>query len=194
MSVQEDEDYSESDDLRVRVDGVFSMPAAEGESQDQLLLTIDDMKKRLDTVCGAPVRIEHGGEVVGSVERVEIDAKNRIAGTVRLNPDTNGHRAARLCREGKYKGFSLGIMHEPDLSEDGKPIIKDKLILHVALAADPEFAEHTKISEVGEDRRELKLARRFVKIAAAKLRREVGEKKQTDQNTVRKPVAQGTTT
>ena len=186
MSVQEDEDYSESDDLRVRVDGVFSMPAAEGESQDQLLLTIDDMKKRLDTVCGAPVRIEHGGEVVGSVERVEIDAKNRIAGTVRLNPDTNGHRAARLCREGKYKGFSLGIMHEPDLSEDGRPIIKDKLILHVALAADPEFKEHTKITRVDEERQDVKIAKRFLRFAEAQARLRVGQqrKKQKSPATV----------
>jgi len=194
MSDDTSSDDTSVDDLRVPVSGVFSMPASEGASQDQCLLTREDMQRELPALVGAPVRVEHGGEVVGTVEKVTIDDEDRMAGTVRLNRDYSGRRAVRACRTGKYKGFSLGIMHQPGADADGKPIIKDKLILHVALAADPEFAEHTKISEVGEDRRELKLARRFVKIAAAKLRREVGEKKQTDQNTMRKPVAQGTTT
>jgi len=191
MSVEEPDES----DLRVPVSGVFSMPAVEGESEDQCLLTLADMQKELPTLTGAPVRVEHGEEVVGTVEKVTIDAQNRIAGTVRLNRDYSGRKALSACRDGRYKGFSLGIMHEPGLGDDGKPIIKNKLILHVALAQNPEFSDHTKISDIGDDRREVKIGRRFVKIAAEKLRRETGTggEKQTAPRTLKSGSAKAST-
>ena len=189
-----DTDDGSVDDLRVPVSGVFSMPASEGASEAQCMLTREDMQREMPSLVGAPVRVEHGGEVVGSVEKVSIDDEDRIAGTIRLNRDFSGRKALRACRDGKYKGFSLGIMHTPDVDEDGMPIITDKLLLHVALAEDPEFGEQTTISEVGQDRREVKLAKRFIKIAADKLRRRAVLEKQTDQNTAQKVEAQVSTT
>ena len=182
----EDEDMdvdSNPEDLRVPVSGVFSMAASDGESGNQCFLTLEDMEKQLPYLKGMPVRIEHGAEVVGEVEDVTIDDQQRIAGTIRLNRDYTGRRALRLCREGKYKGFSLGIAHDKGTDERGAPVIKDKLILHVALANKPEFGAETRITNIGEDRPAVKIGTKLVKVAAELLRKKKAAQ-QEKQNTL----------
>lgn len=183
-----DLDNDETDDQRISIGGVFSLPAAEGESHEQLHLTIDDMKKELPTLIGAPVRVEHGDEVVGTVESVEIDDQRRIRGIVKLNSDYTGKRALRKCRNGEYTGFSLGVAHEAGVDENG-PRINGKYILHVALAKTPEFADHTVIDAIGETTPMAKINARVIKLKAEQLRRKLGVSKKQAAGFTPKPSA-----
>lgn len=146
------------------VEGVFSMPAVEGESNTQTLLTLGDMETIVKDLIDAPLRIEHGKEIAGIVEHAEIDPKTKcIRGRVRLNKGFSGERAAHLCRTGHFRGFSLGLDHMTGRDADGLPIITEKRALHVALANEPEMAEHaiiTHVTPLSEERqRELEESR-----------------------------------
>lgn len=182
------ENMDDEPDLRVAVSGVFSLPAAEGDSQAQAMLTREDMLKELPSLKGMPVRIEHGPEIVGEVEEVHLDEQDRIAGTVRLNRDIAGRKALQKCRSKEFTGFSLGLLHKHGNDAKGMPIIKEKVVLHVALAKDPEFDEHTLIHEVGKDRPEVTLG-----AAALRARSKLEAEKQKRLGALGKGADQGLT-
>ena len=125
------------------VAGVFSLPAADGPSETQRFLTLDDMKRLADSLVGFRVCTEHSPESVGSIERTYIDAQNRVAGVVRLSDDENGSRALRRCADREFVGFSLGMHQDDGYDADGIPIVEAKNVTHVALTSRPEFPEHT---------------------------------------------------
>ncbi len=130
------------------VSGVFSKPAADGASETQCFLTLDDMKRWAYAMQGLRVCTEHSPESVGSIERAYIDDQNRLAGVVRLNDDESAKRAFQKCADREYVGFSLGMVQRQGNDDDGLPTIDGKTISHVCLTSSPEFPDHTVFDSV----------------------------------------------
>lgn len=122
------------------VQGIFSMPAVAGHSEEQMLLTSGDMERMAKKLAGLRVRSEHGREVVGYVEKGWYNAeKGVLEGRVRICEGLSGTRAEKMCRDGTYTGFSLSLVHELKKDESGLPIVYSKDALHVALTREPEM-------------------------------------------------------